>query len=91
MASAQKGLLKERMKLCRILWNAGIKTEMPYKANPKMLNQLQYCEDRAIPWVVIVGERELQEGVVKLRNVATREETDVSYENVANELQNRLS
>lgn len=62
------------MKLCRILWNAGIKAEMPYKANPKMLNQLQYCEDRVIPWAVIVGERELQEGVVKLRNVATREE-----------------
>uniref|UniRef100_A0A914EP07 histidine--tRNA ligase n=1 Tax=Acrobeloides nanus TaxID=290746 RepID=A0A914EP07_9BILA len=91
VASAQKGLLKERMKLCRILWDAGIKSEFAYKANPKMLNQLQYCEDRVIPWVVIVGERELKEGVVKLRNVVSREETDIPYDEIVNELQNRLS
>ena len=63
------------MKICRVLWDAGIKTELSYKANPKMLNQLQYCEDRLIPWVVIIGDRELKEGVVKLRNVVSREET----------------
>ena len=48
--------------------------EMAYKANPKMLTQLQYCEERLIPLVLIVGERELQEGVAKLRVVSTREE-----------------
>lgn len=51
-----------------------LQVEIAYKANPKLLTQLQYCEDRLIPFVVIVGERELQEGVVKLRNVKTREE-----------------
>lgn len=66
--------MKERMKLCRTLWDAGIKTEMSYKSNPKMLNQLQYCEEHLVPWVVIVGERELQERIAKLRNVKTREE-----------------
>ncbi|ETN75999.1 histidine--tRNA ligase [Necator americanus] len=74
IASAQKNLLQERMKLCRQLWDEGFKVEMAYKANPKLLTQLQYCEDRFIPLVLIIGERELQEGVVKLRNVKTREE-----------------
>ncbi|EYC05510.1 hypothetical protein Y032_0081g1412 [Ancylostoma ceylanicum] len=77
IASAQKNLLQERMKLCGQLWDEGFKVEMAYKANPKLLTQLQYCEDRLIPLVLIVGERELQEGVVKLRNVKTREEQDV--------------
>uniref|UniRef100_A0A183U1X1 histidine--tRNA ligase n=1 Tax=Toxocara canis TaxID=6265 RepID=A0A183U1X1_TOXCA len=74
VASAQKNLLKERMKLCKLLWDNNIKAEMVYKANPKMLTQLQYCEERLIPIVLIVGERELQEGVVKLRNVEDRQE-----------------
>lgn len=48
--------------------------EMLYKKNPKLLNQLQYCEETGIPLVAIVGEQELKDGVVKLRIVATREE-----------------
>lgn len=47
---------------------------MLYKKNPKLLNQLQYCEETGIPLVAIVGEQELKDGVVKLRVVATREE-----------------
>lgn len=77
IASAQKNLLEERMKLCGSLWDEGFKVEMSYKANPKLLNQLQYCEDRLIPLALIVGERELQDGVVKLRYVKTRIEQDV--------------
>lgn len=47
---------------------------MLYKKNPKLLNQLQYCEETGIPLVAILGEQELKDGVVKLRDVATREE-----------------
>ena len=75
VASAQKGLLKDRMKMMRVLWDAGFKAEMSFKGNPKMLDQMQYCETNLIPWAVVIGQRELEEGVVKLRNVAAREET----------------
>ena len=65
-------------------WNISIffcfQTEQSYKKNPKMLNQLQYCEDNGIPLAVIIGESELQKGVVKLREIATREETEVPRE-----------
>lgn len=47
---------------------------MAYKRNPKLLDQIQTCEARQIPLMLIVGERELQEGVVKLRYIKTREE-----------------
>lgn len=56
--------------------------EMAYRANPKMLTQLQYCEERLIPLVAIVGERELQEGVVKLRNVEDRQEQVTFFPNM---------
>uniref|UniRef100_A0AAR2L2E3 histidine--tRNA ligase n=1 Tax=Pygocentrus nattereri TaxID=42514 RepID=A0AAR2L2E3_PYGNA len=74
VASAQKNLLEERLRLTAELWNAGIKAELLYKKNPKLLTQLQHCEETGIPLVAILGEQELKDGVVKVRNVATREE-----------------
>uniref|UniRef100_A0A8R1DMC0 histidine--tRNA ligase n=1 Tax=Caenorhabditis japonica TaxID=281687 RepID=A0A8R1DMC0_CAEJA len=91
VASPQKNLLKERMKLVNTLWSAGIKTEMAYKANPKGLTQFQYAEEKLIPLVVIVGEREIQEGIVKLRDVVTREEKDVTLDSLVTVIRERLA
>lgn len=51
-----------------------LQAEVLYKKNPKLLSQLQHCEETGIPLVAILGEQELKDGVVKLRNVASREE-----------------
>lgn len=48
--------------------------EILYKNNPKLLTQLHYCEKTGIPLMVIIGEQEQKEGVLKLRSVASREE-----------------
>jgi len=90
VASAQKNLMEERMKLCTELWDGGIKAEQSYKKNPKMLNQLQYCEAETIPYAIIVGESELQQGIVKLRKIDTREEVDIARDKVVSELKSRL-
>jgi len=47
---------------------------MSYRANPKFLNQMQYCEDSGIPVAVVIGEDEISKNVVKIRNVATKAE-----------------
>merc|ERR1719244_2314028 len=47
--TAQKNLVAERMKIISDLWESGIRAEHSYKKNPKMLNQLQFCEDSGIP------------------------------------------
>ncbi|XP_060771236.1 histidine--tRNA ligase isoform X1 [Neoarius graeffei] len=91
VASAQKNLLEERLKLTTELWNAGIKAEVLYKKNPKLLTQLQHCEETGIPLVAILGEQELKDGVVKLRNVASREEVDVSRAELVEEIKKRTS
>ncbi|VDK81755.1 unnamed protein product [Litomosoides sigmodontis] len=90
VASAQKNLLKERMKICRLLWDNDIKAEMILKKNPKMLDQMQYCEENKIPLAIIVGERELEEGILKLRDVPSRVEQDIPRENLMDELNRRL-
>ncbi|KAJ8337531.1 hypothetical protein SKAU_G00364970 [Synaphobranchus kaupii] len=89
VASAQKDLLEERLKLAAELWDSGIKAEVMYKKNPKLLSQLQHCEDSGIPLVAILGEQELKDGVVKLRNVASREEVDVSRVELVDEIKSR--
>nr|XP_020466915.1 histidine--tRNA ligase, cytoplasmic isoform X1 [Monopterus albus]XP_020466916.1 histidine--tRNA ligase, cytoplasmic isoform X1 [Monopterus albus] len=89
VASAQKNLLEERLKLVTELWNAGIKAEVMHKKNPKLLSQLQHCEESGIPLVAILGEQELKDGVVKLRVVATREEVDISRADLIGEIRRR--
>merc|ERR1719309_1543552 len=72
--SAQKNLMEDRMHVVNELWAGNIRTEHSYKKNPKMLNQLQYCEDNSIPLAVVLGTSEIEKGVVKLRDVASRAE-----------------
>ncbi|XP_049685709.1 histidine--tRNA ligase, cytoplasmic-like isoform X2 [Accipiter gentilis] len=90
VATPQKHLLAARLKLISELWDAGIKAEMLYKKDPKLLKQLQYCEDTGIPLAAIIGEQELTDGVVKLRDVATREEVDIPREKLVDEIRRRL-
>uniref|UniRef100_A0A665V4U5 histidine--tRNA ligase n=1 Tax=Echeneis naucrates TaxID=173247 RepID=A0A665V4U5_ECHNA len=91
VVSAQKNLLQERLKLVSDLWNGGVKAEMMYKKNPKLLSQLQHCEEAGIPLVAILGEQELKDGVVKLRVVSTREEFDICRADLLAEIRRRTS
>jgi histidyl-tRNA synthetase len=64
--------------------------EHSYKHNPKLLAQLQYCEEMGIPLAAILGESELERGVVKLRQVVTRQETEIQREQVAEAVRDLL-
>ncbi|XP_021712952.1 histidine--tRNA ligase, cytoplasmic isoform X1 [Aedes aegypti] len=91
VASAHKGLHLKRMEVLNKLWDAGIKAEHPYKQNPKLLAQLQYCEENQIPYAVVLGDGELSRGVVKLREISSRKEDEVPVENLAEEIRKRLT
>jgi len=88
--SAQKNLAEERMKVVTELWNGDVRAEHSYKKNPKMLNQLQYCEENGIPLAIVLGESELAAGVVKIRNIATREEVEVKRAEMVETIRSRL-
>ena len=63
---------------------------MSYKSNPKLLAQLQTCEEGGIPWALILGESELAKGVVKLRHVPTRQEEEIDRKSLIDVLRQRL-
>lgn len=62
------------MQLANKLWCAGIKAEFGFKPNPKMGDQLGYALEQGIPFMILFGDDELQQGVVKVRVV--QESTD---------------
>ena len=55
---------------------AGISTEM-YPDAVKFKKQMQYANDRNIPFVAIVGESEMAENVITLKNMTTGEQEKV--------------
>lgn len=91
VVSAHKGLHEKRIELIGELWTAGINAEHSYKQNPKLLAQLQYCEENQIPFALILGDSELNRGVVKLREVKTRNEVEISREHLAEEINRKLA
>ncbi|CAH1777494.1 unnamed protein product [Owenia fusiformis] len=90
VATAQKGLSDERMKICAELWDNDIKSEQPYKLNPKLLQQLQHCEEMAIPLAVVIGQSEIESGIVKIRNIPSRTEREVPRADMVAELRKDL-
>lgn len=91
VASAHKGLHEKRLAILSQLWDANIKSEHSYKLNPKLLVQLQHCEEYGIPFALVLGDNELERGVVKLREVATRQEVEVPVDGLAAAIRTRLN
>jgi histidyl-tRNA synthetase len=91
VASAHKGLHEKRLEILTRLWNGNVKAEHSYKSNPKLLAQLQHCEENQIPLAVVFGDGELERGVVKLREVTSRKEEEISVESLVEEIKKRLA
>ncbi|XP_035796400.1 histidine--tRNA ligase-like isoform X2 [Anopheles albimanus] len=90
VASAHKGLLLKRLEILNKLWGAGIKAEHSYKRDPKLLAQLRYCEEQYIPYALILGDAELDRGVVKLRSVFGRQEEELKLDSFVDAVLDRL-
>ena len=90
------GLLKERMQVAKVLWDAGIKAEFAYKQKPKLPAQFKQAEQAGIPLAVILGEEEQALGKVKVKRMGLPEghsEKDgvlIPIENLASAVQERL-
>ena len=58
---------------------AGIRTEL-YPESAKMKKQMGYADTKKIPFVAIVGENEINEGKINLKNMLTGEQSLVTLE-----------
>lgn len=63
------GMLAQRLEVCRILWDAGIKTEFAYKQKPKLPAQFKAAETNEVPFAVILGEDEQAKGQVRVKEL----------------------
>lgn len=84
---ANFGPAEERycMGLLKNLRNAGINAEI-YPEAAKMKKQFKYADDKAIPYVAIVGENEMKEQVVSLKNMKTGEQQAIPASALAEHL-----
>jgi len=73
VCSVGKGLLTEKMKICKELWDNEIKAEFMYKADPKLDRQFQVCEREKIPYAIIIGKEEIEKQVVKIKDQTNKE------------------
>ena len=67
------------LELARTARAAGISTEV-YPDAAKMKKQMAYANARHIPFVALIGENELQQGLVTLKNMATGEQSQLTPE-----------
>mgnify|MGYP000040248025 FL=1 len=58
---------------------AGIRTEL-YPESAKMKKQMGYADTKKIPFVAIVGETEMEEGKINLKNMITGEQKPATLE-----------
>jgi len=67
------GLLKERMKTCTTLWDAGIKAEFAYKEKPKLPAQFKLAETGGVPWAIMLGEDEIAQNKIRIKEMGLPE------------------
>lgn len=67
--------------------NAGIATEV-YLNEGKMGKMFGYADKLGIPYVVVIGEDEIKEGVLKLKDMSTGEQIPLSPDDIIEKLKN---
>ena len=68
--------LKEPIALATKLRNVGINTEI-YLNEKKIKAKFKYADKLEIPYVIVIGEDEIKDNVVTIKNMKTGEEEKV--------------
>ncbi|KAL4625464.1 hypothetical protein ACB092_05G028100 [Castanea dentata] len=81
--------LTQAAELVSELWNAKVKAE--YFVNKRVMKHIDRARESRIPWMVIVGEREMNEGIVILKDIEAAKEDKIPRSSLVKELQRRLN
>lgn len=91
------GMLKERMAVCSRLWDVGIKAEFLYKVKPRLPAQFKAAESGGVPFAVILGEDEWNNGKVKVKEMGLsdghpeKEGVEVALDDLVSDVKAKLS
>lgn len=78
-------LISQSLKVAQLLRSNKIKTEV-YPSVEKLDKQLKYANKKNIPYVVIIGPEEVKNNVVKLKDMKTGEQKELTLEKVIKQL-----
>lgn len=82
-------LADKSMEIVNSLRSKNINTEIYLDANTKMEKQLKYADQKNIPYIVILGPQEVDKNIVTLKNMKTREQSEMEIEEVVSTLSSR--
>jgi histidyl-tRNA synthetase len=89
IASAGNGMMKDKMKIARMLWDAKISAEFSQQENVKLKKEIVSALDREIPFMIIVGENELAENKCKVKDMKAETEELVSIADLVTVLRSK--
>ncbi|KAE9597542.1 putative histidine--tRNA ligase [Lupinus albus] len=69
------------------LWDAGVKAE--FLVNKRRQKHFDYAKESRIPWMVLVGEQEIKEGLVQLKELETNNDIKIPRDQFVEELKKR--
>ena len=73
--------LKLPIKVANTLRNNGVNTEI-YLNNKKLKAKFKYANKLEIPYVIVIGEDEIEKQIVKLKDMKTGEEKEISLSEI---------
>lgn len=73
-------------KLLRKVRRAGIHAEL-YPESSKMQKQMKYAHANSVTWVAMIGENEIESESIRLKNMITGEQEDLSLEAMIQKIQ----
>lgn len=82
VASIGDNMEIERLRICTELRNLGISATCIYQKNPKMRPQLDTTLKNNIPFMIIVGQNEINSGNLKLKDINKKIEQELPREDV---------
>ncbi len=86
LLSFDKKCLEHAAKIAFKLRAANIATEV-YPSAVKMKKQMKYANDRGIPYVIVIGSEEMENGIYKLKNMTSGDQQSLSMDDLLLKLQ----
>jgi histidyl-tRNA synthetase len=80
----------QALRIASELRKAGIPVRTDVVGERRIAKQLKYADSLGIPYVVIVGQAEMEKGVLKFRFMEKREEKDMKLEEISEFLKGKL-
>lgn len=86
VATVQEGIRNEAIRLAQKLRDNGISAEIDLKGR-SLGKQIEYADSLQIPYLIVLGPKELESKVLRIRNLADRTETEVQMADIVQKMQ----